>query len=138
MTKDHGRTKDEGRSTKYQEVTWLRQGLFLDVGGHLFAMRQQLRARIPAFAAPDAPMATVATGMPFGICTVDNSESNPESALVIGTPITGTTVWAATTPARCAAPPAPAMMTSMPRAMAPDAYSATTDGVRCADITRLS
>src|SRR5262249_21098590 len=48
------------------------------------------------------------------------------------------TVCAATTPARCAAPPAPAMMISMPRPMAPDAYSATIEGVRCADITRLS
>src|SRR5215471_976480 len=93
---------------------------------------------MPALAAPDAPMATVATGMPFGICTVDNSESSPLSALVIGTPITGITVCAATTPARCAAPPAPAMMTSMPRATAPEAYSPTTAGVRCADMTRLS
>ena len=69
-------------------------------------------ASSPAFAAPDAPIATVATGMPVGIWTVDNSESIPfNAALCIGTPITGSTVCAATTPARCAAPPAPAMIT---------------------------
>ena len=50
--------------------------------------------------------------MPVGIWTVDNSESIPfNAALCIGTPITGSTVCAATTPARCAAPPAPAMIT---------------------------
>ena len=47
------------------------------------------------------PVATVATGTPLGICTVDNSESRPLSAeLCIGTPITGRMVCAATTPAR--------------------------------------
>ena len=40
-----------------------------------------------------------------------------------GTPSTGTTVLAATMPGRCAAPPAPAMITSMPRASAVSAYS---------------
>jgi hypothetical protein len=43
------------------------------------------------------------------------------SALCIGTPITGSTVCAAMTPARCAAPPAPAMITCMPRLAALDA-----------------
>ena len=37
-------------------------------------------ASSPAFAAPDGPIATVATGTPFGICTVDSSESSPLSA----------------------------------------------------------
>src|SRR6185295_741713 len=49
--------------------------------------------------------------------TIDSSESRPLSAaLCTGTPITGSTVCAATIPGRWAAPPAPAMITSMPRA----------------------
>src|SRR5437773_336625 len=77
--------------------------------------------------------------MPLGIWTVESSESIPFSAaLCIGTPITGSTVCAATTPARCAAPPAPAMITSSPRPDALDAYSAVSAGVRCADRTRHS
>ena len=36
------------------------------------------------------PIATVATGMPPGICTIDSSESSPSScASGTGTPITG-------------------------------------------------
>ncbi len=47
-------------------------------------------ASSPAFTAPDAPIATVATGTPFGICTMDSSESRPLSAtLCTGTPMTG-------------------------------------------------
>ena len=80
---------------------------------------------------PALPMAIVPTGMPAGICTVDRSESMPLSAgLSMGTPSTGRTVWAATTPARCAAPPAAAIMTSMPRASASAVYSAVNAGVR--------
>ena len=76
-------------------------------------------ASSPALAAPAAPIATVATGTPFGICTIDSSESSPFSAaLCTGTPITGSTVCAATMPGRCAAPPAPAMITSSPRSAA--------------------
>ena len=68
----------------------------------------------PAFAAP--PMETVATGTPAGICTIESSESRPSSvASGTGTPITGSVVTAASIPGRCAAPPAPAMMTRMPR-----------------------
>ena len=64
-------------------------------------------------------MATVATGMPAGICTIESNESMPLSALLItGTPITGMVVIDATMPGRWAAPPAPAMMTSMPRPLA--------------------
>jgi len=46
-----------------------------------------------AFFAPGSPMATVATGTPAGICTIDSSESRPLSACDwIGTPITGSKV----------------------------------------------
>src|SRR5262245_38900144 len=41
-------------------------------------------------------------------------------------------------PGRCAAPPAPAMITSRPRLAAELAYSAIHAGVRCADTTRHS
>src|SRR4051794_35400738 len=98
-------------------------------------------ASSPALAAPDSPMATVATGTPFGICTIDSSASMPPSAplaLTTGTPTTGSTVWAATMPGRCAAPPAPATITSSPRAAADEAYSAIHAGVRWADTTRHS
>lgn len=64
------------------------------------------------------------TGMPLGICTMDSRESFPDSALdFTGTPTTGSGVKAATMPGRCAAPPAPAMMTLMPRSAAVVAYS---------------
>ena len=71
----------------------------------------------PALRAP--PIDTVATGTPAGICTIDSSESRPSSlASGTGTPITGNAVADATMPGRCAAPPAPAMITSMPRSAA--------------------
>ena len=74
-------------------------------------------ARSAALAAP--LIATVATGMPRGICTVESNESIPRSAAPsMGTPMTGRRVAAATTPARCAAPPAAAMMQAMPRSLA--------------------
>ena len=57
-------------------------------------------------------MATVATGMPEGICTVESSASSPSSVEdFIGTPITGSSVFAAMAPARWAALPAAAMIT---------------------------
>src|SRR5262249_11005457 len=69
----------------------------------------------------------------------DSSESMPCRAWVsTGTPSTGSSVWAATIPGRCAAPPAPAMMTSRPRASASPANSAIRAGVRCAETTRHS
>ena len=48
-----------------------------------------LAANIPAFFAPDLPIAVVATGIPPGICTIDNKESNPFKLFdsVIGVPI---------------------------------------------------
>ena len=56
------------------------------------------------------------TGIPAGIWTMESSESIPESAFdSTGTPITGSEVLAAVIPGRWAAPPAPAMITSIPR-----------------------
>jgi hypothetical protein len=47
---------------------------------------------------------------------MDSRESKPSSlASATGTPITGSDVAAATMPGRWAAPPAPAMITSIPR-----------------------
>ena len=64
-------------------------------------------------------MPTVATGIPAGICTIESSESRPSSeASLTGTPMTGSTVAEATIPGRCAAPPAPAMITRRPRSAA--------------------
>jgi hypothetical protein len=62
-------------------------------------------------------MASVPTGMPAGICTMESSESWPDSAFdSTGTPNTGSGVSAAVMPGRCAAPPAPAMITLKPSA----------------------
>src|SRR5688572_31792470 len=82
-----------------------------------------LAARIPAFLA--AFNATVATGMPLGIWRMDNTESQPSMELedFMGTPITGNGVREATMPGRCAAPPAPAMITCRPLFLAEEAYS---------------
>src|SRR5438132_465529 len=58
-------------------------------------------ARIPAFVAPVSPTATVATGIPRGICTVERSASRPPAiafGATSGTPITGSVVSAATAP----------------------------------------
>ena len=77
-----------------------------------------------ALVAPARPMASVPTGTPAGICTIESSESTPRSTwLSTGTPSTGTHVFAATMPGKWAAPPAPAMMTSSPRELAVVAYS---------------
>ena len=84
-------------------------------------------------------MATVATGTPGGICTIESSESSPSVDFPkIGTPITGKVVNAAVTPARCAAPPAPQMNTLMPRAGAPETYSSSPCGSRWAEMTLAS
>ena len=58
----------------------------------------------------------VATGIPGGICTIDNRESIPsmDDEDLIGTPITGKGVNEATMPGKCAAPPAPAIITLIP------------------------
>src|SRR5262249_49907136 len=92
-----------------------------------------------ALAAPQLPMATVATGTPFGICTIESSASMPPSGVAaIGTPITGSALEAASTPGSAAAPPAAAMRTPRPRASAVDAYSSVFFGVRCAEATTTS
>jgi len=56
-------------------------------------------ARMPALRAPS--IATVATGTPFGICTIESSESRPSRFFSeTGTPITGNVVTAASIPGR--------------------------------------
>ena len=73
-------------------------------------------ARTAALRALSTP--TQATGTPGGICAIASSASSPPATEVLevsGTPITGTSVWAAATPGNAAARPAPAMMTLIPR-----------------------
>ncbi|PAV68576.1 hypothetical protein WR25_06960 [Diploscapter pachys] len=73
----------------------------------------------PALVAPALPIASVPTGMPAGIWTIDSRLSWPDSALLwTGTPRTGRCVIAAAMPGRCAAPPAPAITTFRPRSAA--------------------
>ncbi len=70
-------------------------------------------ANKPAFFA--LPIPTVATGTPAGICTIESNESSPSNCFKgTGTPITGSVVKDAIIPGRCAAPPAPAMITLNP------------------------
>src|SRR5262249_13844929 len=103
------------------------------------ARARMATARRAAFVAPALPIASVPTGTPPGICAIESSESRPFSArLSTGTPRTGSSVCAATIPGRGAAPPAPAMMTSIPRASAEEAYSAMRAGVRWAETTAHS
>src|SRR5207245_11796322 len=66
-------------------------------------------ARCAAFLAPASPMATVATGIPAGICAIERSASSPPRAPAeSGTPITGSRLQAAPTPGSRPARPAPA------------------------------
>src|SRR5579859_350714 len=75
-----------------------------------------------ALIAPALPMAMAPTGTPPGIWAIERSESRPFRAFdSTGTPSTGSTVFEAVMPGRWAAPPAPAMMTSMPRFSADEA-----------------
>ena len=60
------------------------------------------------------------------------------AALSTGTPSTGRVVSEAIMPGRCAAPPAPAMITLTPRALAPAANSTSRSGVRWAETMRAS
>src|SRR5947199_1875898 len=70
---------------------------------------------------------------------MESRESIPCSVFVsTGTPRTGKIVFAAAIPGRCADPPAPAMITRMPRFSAASAYSNRRSGVRCAETTRVS
>ena len=101
------------------------------------AVARMRTASRPALRAP--PTATVATGMPAGICTIESSESRPPRlASGTGTPITGSGVTDASMPGRCAAPPAPAMITRRPRASADEPYSIISRGIRCAETTSAS
>ena len=83
------------------------------------------------------PMASVPTGIPAGICTMERRESRPLKArLSIGTPNTGRVVSAAVMPGRCAAPPAPATITLKPASHAPLAKANRRSGVRWAETMR--
>ena len=63
----------------------------------------------------------------------------PPSAVVsMGTPKTGSAVSAAVMPGKWAAPPAPAMMTLKPAALAPFAKETSRSGVRCAETIRAA
>ena len=96
------------------------------------------RMRSASKAAFFAPLtATVATGMPPGIWTIERSESMPamEFEERIGTPITGRLLSDAIMPGKCAAPPAPAMITFIPLFSAFLAYLNMRSGVRCAETT---
>ena len=97
-----------------------------------------LAASNAAFFAPAFPIASVPTGIPPGICAVESSESKPFSADCMGTPSTGRRVCPAMTPAKCAAPPAAAMITCRPRSTALRANSVVASGVRCAERTCAS
>ncbi len=84
-------------------------------------------------------MARVPTGIPAGICAIESKLSSPLRVLLsTGTPSTGRLVILAVIPGRCAAPPAPAMITLRPRSLAVFAYSKSLSGVLCADTILLS
>ena len=69
-----------------------------EAGGQASSDRARIAAASRA-ALSALPMATVATGMPRGIWTIDSSESRPPRCLVgMGTPITGSAVLAASMP----------------------------------------
>src|SRR5258708_9575835 len=81
-----------------------------------YLLPSEAAARSAALTAPALPIASGPTGMPPGIWAMERRESRPLSVLdSTGTPKTGTSVLEAVIPGKCAAPPAPAMMTSMPR-----------------------
>src|SRR5438270_8226 len=104
-----------------------------------FVSARMRAASTAAFLALSTP--TVATGTPGGIWTIESSASIPSSTDIddrSGTPITGSSVCAATTPGSAAASPAPQISTLIPRPAAVFEYSATESGVRCADRTSNS
>jgi hypothetical protein len=81
------------------------------------------------------PIAIVATGTPPGICAVESSASNPfKEEESIGTPITGRAEWAATVPAKWAAPPAPAIKIATPFLSASEIYLRVQSGDRWAEV----
>src|SRR5262245_61555445 len=95
-------------------------------------------ARIAAFTAASTP--TVAIGTPVGICAVIASASFPTicGAVAIGTPITGSTVRAATAAARWPDNPVEHTITLSPRSNAVRAYSSTRSGFLDEDMIRTS
>src|SRR3954449_2356088 len=96
-------------------------------------------ARTAAFFALSTP--THATGTPGGIWTMESKASSPSSTPSeerSGTPMTGRSECAASTPGNAAARPAPAMSTRSPRSLAVRPYSATASGWRCAERTSNS
>ena len=79
-----------------------------------------------ALIAPALPIASVPTGTPAGIWTIESRLSMPFSAwLSTGTPSTGSIVIDAAMPGRCAAPPAPAMIDLEAALARPNAHSRT-------------
>ena len=92
-----------------------------------------LAASMPAFFAPFK--ATVATGIPPGICNIERMESQPSIEFddFIGTPMTGSGVSDATIPGKWAAPPAPAIITLIPLFAASREKVKSLSGVRCAE-----
>ena len=94
-------------------------------------------AKIPAFSAPS--IATVATGTPLGIWTVESRASNPSSVEALtGTPITGTVEIPAKTPAKWAALPANAIINSILFSSILLTKSIAKSNERCAEITLAS
>ena len=74
-----------------------------------------------------------------GYESVEYKESLPPKEVVcIGIPMTGIGKIAAHIPGRCAAIPAPAMMTLNPLLSADFAYSKKTSGSRCAEMIVIS
>src|SRR4029077_13429774 len=95
-------------------------------------------ARIAALTAASTP--TVAIGTPVGSCAVIARASLPTicGAVAMGTPITGSTVRAATAAARWPESPVEHTTTLRPRSNAVRAYSSTRSGFRDEDMIRTS
>src|SRR5664280_1558563 len=107
-----------------RRAVWKSTILAVSTGSPAARIRTASRPALRAF-----PIATVATGTPAGICTIDSNESMPSRYLSgTGTPMTGNGVRAASMPGRWAAPPAPAMITSSPRSCAVRPYATMSSG----------
>ena len=111
--------KDHGSLAFNTFAVWSARNVFHALATAALSSATIAAANSAALIAPALPMAKVATGTPPGICTMDSSESMPLSACdSTGTPSTGSDVSDAVIPGRCAAPPAPAMITFSPRCSA--------------------
>ena len=93
-----------------------------------------------ALAAPGSPMASVPTGTPFGICTMESSASTPLSAVAgIGTPSTGTSRLGGDHAGQVRRAARRGDDDLEPARLRPcAAYSNIQSGVRCAETTRTS